>query len=404
MLIFSSQIILCVENEAKIAFPYKGFNCHRNVVQHLASLRLVSRGFCASASPQLFRHIVAICVPSQKESPLVRLVEISKSPYAVYVQRIDVGFRFFEDSSIEPLTLYLEDLSGVLPSCLARLPNINALEFFDTLSPLPWDKKRAATDTVIAALRYGLLSNLTELEITLPTAPEFGQLLSRKVSKLQTPIEDTLQGLRHLGLHVGGKTTPYARSDQTQTVYLFRLVEFAINVTSLAISSGYLLSLTNFQFIRLLRLESLDLQGVETSAWALASLIDQSKKSIRNIRFHDVRLNTGWLETIFRRMSRLPGLLDVDIGACGYSATGANQSLAALAPRSHPPGWPQAVLSGNVNDSWALRNLLLQVNTNRIVAGLSVMPEPLYKCSYWGSPYGPHGMHDSPSTWSSVFS
>ncbi|KFY15270.1 hypothetical protein V492_02110 [Pseudogymnoascus sp. VKM F-4246] len=396
-------ILLCIGNDASPCFPYKGSisrRSRRDAVQHLASLRLVNKNFCASLSPLLFRHVVAVCVPLQVKSPLVRLVEVSKSPYAVYVQRVDVGVRFFENSGAQPPSLYVDDLAGVLPGCLARLPNINALRFYDTPSSLPRENARIAIDTISTALRYGELSNLTELEITLPAASDFRNFLGVEITKLRTPIKRTLQGLRHLGLHVGGKTN-YSRSDRTEAAYIFRLLEHAINITSLAISSEYSLNLTNFQFLGLLRLESLDLRGVETSAEALASIIERSKKLIRNIQLHDVRLDVGWWETIFRRMNRLPGLLDVDIGACGYSFTGANQRLAEQAPVAHPPGWPQAVLSENINDSWAFYNLLLQVNTNRIAAGFPLMPERLYRCMYWGSPYGPSGMHDSPATWSS---
>lgn len=37
----------------------------------------------------------------------------------------------------------------------------------------------------------------------------------------------------------------------------------------------------------------------------------------------------------------------------------------------------------------ALRNLQLQVNLNKIAAGLPMMPESPYKCSYWGCLYRP---------------
>ncbi|KFZ17851.1 hypothetical protein V501_01507, partial [Pseudogymnoascus sp. VKM F-4519 (FW-2642)] len=366
-------IVLCVENEANCISPYKGFNPRRNAVQYLTSLRLVNRGFCAIASPLLFRHIVAICVPFQKESPLVRLIEISKSPYAVYVQRLDVGFRFFDNLSAESVSLYQEDLAGILPGCLARLPNIKALGFHDASFSLPWENETTATKTVIAALRYGLLSSLTELEFTLPLAPDFGKLLDNKPGTLQIPIENTLRGLRHLGLHIGGKLSPYTHSDRTHAFYIFQLVELAVNITSLAISSDSLIVLTNFEFTRLLRLKHVDLEGVETSADDLTSLITQSKESIRSIRFHKITINSGLWESIFRQMGRLSHLFDVDIGPCGYSSTGATQRLATQP--QHPPTWPQAILSQNVNDGSALRNLLLQVNTNRIAAGLPTMPE-----------------------------
>lgn len=377
MLTFSLQIVLCVENEANPVSPYKGFNSRRNAVQYLTSLRLVNRGFCAIASPLLFRHIVAICVPFQKESPLGRLIEISKSPYAVYVQRLDVGFRFFDSSSIESVSLYQEDLAGILPGCLARLPNINALEFHDASLSLPWESEATAAKTVVAALRYGLLSNLTELEFTLPLGPDFGQLFNNKASTLRIPIAHTLRALHHLGLHIGGKMSPYTHSHRTRASYIFQLVELAVNITSLAISSESLIVLTNFESTRFLCLRHVDLKGVETSADALTSLITQSKESIRSIRFHKITIDSGLWESIFSQMSRLSHLFDVDIGSCGYSSTRTTQR-SATQPQ-HPPAWPQVILPQDVNDGWALRNLLLQVNTNRNAAGLPLMPEIPYK-------------------------
>lgn len=252
MLTFSLQIVLCIGNESNPVSPYKGFNSRRNAVQYLTSLRLVNRGFCAIASPLLFRHIVAICVPFQKESPLGRLIEISKSPYAVYIQRLDIGFRFFDNSSVESVSLYQEDLAGILPGCLARLPNINALEFHDASLSLPWENETTAAKTVVAALRYGLLSNLTELEFTLPLGGDFGQLFDNKASTLRIPIAHTLRALHHLGLHIGGKMSPYTHSNRTRASYIFQLVELAVNITSLAISSESLIVLTNFESTRFL--------------------------------------------------------------------------------------------------------------------------------------------------------
>lgn len=385
MLTSSPQILFCVENEANSSYPYKGFNSRRNEVRHLAALRLVNRGFCASASPQLFRHIVAICVPLQKESPLTRLVGVSNSPYAKYVERIEVGFRLFENSGVEPLSLYLDDLAGVLPGCLDRLPNINAVELHDTPSSLPWNKKRAAVNTFATALHNGSLLNLTDLEVTLPNALEFGQILFGREESTFQILQHTLQSLRHLGLHVATDDDLYSRPDLTNTAHLFRLVELAVNVSSLTISSSIPLGYINFRSLRLLHLKYLDLKGGEASAEALYSLVEQSKESIRSVRFHKFKLNSGRWEIVLMRMSRLPRILDIDIGSCGYSNALEIHRVDTLSPC--PPAWPEAILSQAVNDGMALRFLLLQVNENRLAAGLSVMPESPYKCSYWGSPY-----------------
>lgn len=93
----------------------------------------------------------------------------------------------------------------MLPGCLARVPNIDALRFYITPSSLPLEKETEPIDIIIA----GLVSNLAELEITLPTAHHFLQLLSKKVGTLGTLIENTLRDLCYLGLHVGHKEILY---------------------------------------------------------------------------------------------------------------------------------------------------------------------------------------------------
>lgn len=359
--------------------------------RRLAALRLVSKAFCSGASPRLFRHIIATVSSFRKVSPLVRLLELCNSPYAVYVRQIDLGFQSFDNSTNESSSLYVEDLAGLLPCCLVRLPNLNALEFRGPPSSLPQEKRRVFINTVVAALRYVPLLNLTELEVTFPIAHDFGQVFCSNTSSLRIPIEHVLQGLRHLGLYVSEYTnrrgqryspTPVspenaALPNEIYATHLFRLVELAVNLDSLAISCTDLLSLDNIQFGRSLRLKSLYLSGVAISSHTLLSLVEQCNESIRSVQLWLVKLNSGTWQHILLQMSKLPHLLDFAIGSSGYSLTGTSSNLATqLLP---PPDDPEDIETSNLLDIYALGNLQRQVNANRTAAGFSRISEYDYR-------------------------
>jgi hypothetical protein len=368
-------------------YVVRGYESRRR----LAALRLVSKAFCSSASPRLFRHIIATVSSFRKVSPLVRLLELCNSPYAVYVRQIDLGFQSFDNSTHESSSLYVEDLAGLLPCCLVRLPNLNALEFRGPPSSLPQEKRRVFINTVVAALRYVPLLNLTELEVTFPIAHDFGQVFCSNTSSLRIPIEHVLQGLRHLGLYVSEYTnrrgqrywpTPVspenaALPNEIYATHLFRLVELAVNLDSLAISCTDLLSLDNIQFGRSLRLKSLYLSGVAISSHTLLSLVEQCNESIRSVQLWLVKLNSGTWQHILLQMSKLPHLLDFAIGSSGYSLTGTSSNLATqLLP---PPDDPEDIETSNSLDIYALGNLQRQVNANRTAAGFSRISEYGYR-------------------------
>ena len=87
----------------------------------------------------------------------------------------------------------MEDLAGILPCCLVRLPNVNALKFHCQPCNLPQDKTRVFINTVVAALRYVPLLNLTALDITFPITHYFGQLFCSEAGTLQIPIQGLLR-------------------------------------------------------------------------------------------------------------------------------------------------------------------------------------------------------------------
>lgn len=360
--------------------------------RRLAALRLVSKGFCYSASARLFRHIIIEAdSSSQKPSPLARLLELSNSPYAVYVRQVDLRFEgtFSTDKSH---SLYVEDLAGLLSCCLARFPNLSALEFHGPPSSLPPQEKGVFINTVVAAIRYVPLLNLTELEVNFPITHDFRQLFSSKASTLRIPIEHVLRRLRHLGLHVSEYTshrgqrywrrTPVlpenaAFPNEIYAVHLFRLVERAVNLESLSISSMDLLNLDNIQFDRSLRLKSLNLSRVSISSHTILSLVEQCKESIRSIQLWTVELNSGTWQHVLLQMSKLPHLIYFAIESSGYSSTGTSSNLALeLLP---PPDDPDDIETSNFLDTFALGNLQRQVNANRSAAGFSQFSEYEYR-------------------------
>lgn len=98
--------------------------------------------------------------------------------------------------------LNIEDLAGLLSSCLMKFPNLKALEFHEPPLSLPQLHRRVYIDTVTSALRYVRIPNLTELDIHFPITHDFEDFFPTKFSSLQIPISDALQNLRHLGLYV----------------------------------------------------------------------------------------------------------------------------------------------------------------------------------------------------------
>jgi hypothetical protein len=374
---------------SQIVFYVEDVDCFDSR-RRLAALRLAGRAFCSGASQPLFRHIIATAGSFQKISPLVGLNELSKSLYAVYVHQIDLGFQDFEHTTASH-SLYVEDLAGVLPCCLVRLPNLNALKFHCPPLSLPQEKTRVFINTVVAALRYVPLLNLTALDITFPITYDFEQLICSDASALRIPIDSVLRNLRHLSLKVSQYTSHRgqrywstrvspenaALPNDIYAIHLFRLVELAVNLNSLEICSTDLLSLDNIQFGRSLRLKSLDLTSVAVSSRTLLSLLEKCQESMRSVQLWRVELNSGTWQHVLLQMSKLPHLLDFAIGSSGYSSTGTSSHFAlGFLPA---PGKQQDIETTNFLDLHALGNLQRQVNANRTAAGISQISEFDYR-------------------------
>lgn len=358
----------------------------------LASLRLVSWSFSRSASPPFFRHFQATIKGQYPGSrPLERLLSLSNSPYAVYVRRLDVGLDWCTGSNHEALSTCVEDFAATLPACLARFANLNALKFHGSLSCCSRVTAGLFRDTVITALRYVPLSNLTDLDVTFPIAYDFGLFLGSKATVVRIPIENVLRRLRHLGLFLSEYTSPHgqrywpaavsaenaAHPNNTHAVRLCSLAELAENLDSLAIGSTDILNIDNMNLHNSLRLKSLHLQGVSISSQVLISLIEQCKDTITSIELRRVELSSDTWQQVLLQVSRLPNLLDFVIDSSGYSREGASSHLRpGLLP---PPDNPEDIETHNFLDIYALGNVQRRVNANRLIAGLPRLPDFEYR-------------------------
>lgn len=313
------------------------------------------------------------------------LSRLSHSAYAADVRQIDLRLGEYFGST-DKYQLDVEDLAGLLSSCLVRFPRLSALEVHRLPSSLSEEKTRVFISTIVAALRYVPLPNLTELEISFPITHDFGELFSDKASPIRVPIERVLGSLRHLHLSVTEYTsvigqrfwrTPIspanaALPNESYMIYLSRLVEAAVNLDSLSIGSTNILNLDNIEFASSLRLKSLRLRSVSISPLRLTSLVEQCKDTVKHIELDFVKLNSGTWQDVLMQMCKLPHLHYFFVESVGYSSTGSSSHLAD-APR--PPDDLESIETLNFIDLNALGNLQRQVNTNRVATGLPPISE-----------------------------
>jgi hypothetical protein len=237
-------------------------------------------------------------------------------------------------------------------------------------------------DTVTSVLRYVPLPNLKELEINFPITHDFGRFFPNYPSSLQIPIRDIVHRLRHLGLYVCAYTDQRDQRFWLKPILpenaalpndhfasrVFRIVEIAPNLESLAIHSVNILDIDFLTFPSSLCLRSLQLGGVSISSITLLFfLLNQFAKRIRYIDFWFVKLKSGTWQQVLLHMCKLPLLLDINFDYVGYSPTGSSSHLASI--RDPDPHCPLNIETEHSFDLPALGVLQRQVNSNRIAAG-----------------------------------
>ena len=323
--------------------------------KNMAKLRLVNKSFCHSASARLFRHIVAVAGSlshTTRFPSLGRLVNVSNSPYAQYVHQIDVGYSTFP-YSVGEVTLYTEDLAGLLSSCLHQFPNLKALDFYGPpLASLPHDKMKASINSILMSLCYVPLPNLRELELQLPMTNDFAPLFAENISTLRIPTEQILKRLGYLGLHVYAQT-----NQQSCAAHLLRIIELSTSLTSISISSTNYLGIDCLKLSSTVRLQFLSLHKVKISSRNLVNVIEQCKESMEYIELRHVKIESGAWKEILTSMESLLYLYDFDISVGG-----------SLTENRGFHSAPTPSIAEDVPDQIALQNLKRKAELNRAVA------------------------------------
>ncbi|KAJ5660184.1 hypothetical protein N7507_006635 [Penicillium longicatenatum] len=333
----------------------------------LATLRLVNKSFCYSASVRLFRHLDATFGLNTNIPPLMCLHQISQSPNAMHVRQIDLGYL----PEIRTSTAEMKVFS-----------NLRAISFGGPPASLPEEHRKIHMNTVITALLYAPLSSLVELQLFFPIANDFGKLFPAETSSLRTPIESILRRLRYLGLYVRDYTGTQDQRYDKQSVlpehaalpnnahsaHLFKIVKLATDLESLAIASSDYLTFDDPELLSQNRLRCLKLKSLSISSDGLLALVFQSRETMRYISLFQVQLSSGTWQHVLSELYHLPHLLQFSIKSCGYSFTGTSSHLASEIP---PIDFPEAIETHNSLDKSALKTLRYQVNLNKIAAGFS---------------------------------
>ncbi|OJJ00873.1 hypothetical protein ASPVEDRAFT_127134 [Aspergillus versicolor CBS 583.65] len=350
----------------------------------LMSLRLVSRNFCAAASRHLFQHIVA---PTDTESsvrgrnPLLRLVEISRSELAGHVRHLETGYGRWGHYQSPSRGQDIQDLAGLLLPCLTQLSDLRVLKFRASCKSLTRDQEGTAIKAIVTALRYVPLPRLEGLEIFFPVAYDFGFFFSNQSTPLHIPMENILRRLKYLALHVTAFTKQqgqrYWRSsvlpahaalpNDLHAVNLLRLVELALRLEVLRITSTDILPFYTIHFSPAVGLTSLCLERVLITFDHFSALIDQCKDYLEHIELSLVQLYSGTWYTVLTYLRHLPHLIDVSIGSCGYPPTGPNADLVGILPEPDDPKPLETMDSEDYEGLYGLREF---VNRNRVALGL----------------------------------
>lgn len=350
----------------------------------LASLRQASKDFNRATTPRLFRHIDAR-VYSAQSSPLQRLLELSKSPYNIYVRKIDFGVydpmpydeAAYSRSYFLVAKAYCKNLDKLLPVLLARFPSLKALNLDDATPSLPEDQKVVYRKSVIGALRYVPLPTLTELDLQFLITNSFKQLFHKETNphSLYIPIEDILLRLEHLYLSVDTwEPSDYPRWEEHWKGKMLVIAELAINVKFLSIQYTKPADIDTLKYHPSIRLRSLYIGGVFISHHVILSLLGQCKETIRFINLSNINLKCGTWHEILLHMCKLPRISWFLVSYCEYLDTGPT-------PHLRPPGFSDRtdIYSLHPLDLPALGDLQRYVNANRVATGLQPFPKKEYQ-------------------------
>lgn len=376
------QIVLHVENlghyTTRDSWIYDTSEEHyqsRRSLQLMAVLRQVNRAFCRSATPRLFRCINATLHSFPYDSPLLRLVEISKSPYNIYVRRVEFGTGSIDWDVVAEL--YLDSLERLLQCCLQSFPTLKALSFnnLDWFS-LSEDFERRYSQTINAALCCIPLPNLTELEIVQLAGQDGNYFLCSDLGSCKISTNRILQRLRHLTLHGFGQSSGWFYRGDKYNLRLLDVAKQAVSLQSLTICDANVIDIDSITFHCSLPIRYLCLKRVFISSKTLLSFLDQCKGTIKCIELCEVWLKSGTWENVLSHISDFPLVLDARAMFCGRSYHDATGPFAVLyGPRVDGPKTGTQDHLGNSS----LGNLQRRVNANRVAAGMKPFSEDVYE-------------------------
>ncbi|PYH36340.1 protease inhibitor [Aspergillus neoniger CBS 115656] len=375
------HVVATVEKDYSLRdlFPY---TLELEARPQLMSLRLVSRNFCAAASPHLFKRIVPPINSSVRgRRSLQRFAEISRSKYAAHVRHLETGYNSWGTTFCPIIGQEIQDFAGLLSPCLAQLCDLRVLKFRASSESLSRDREWAAIEAIVTALRFVILPHLEGLELFFPMAHDFRYFFPSLFSPLHIPMQDLLHRLKYLALHVTAYTkslgqrywtTPVlpahaALPNDLHAAHLFRLVELAPNLEGLRISSTDIIPFHTIHFSPALRLTSLCLERVLITFDHIRALSGQCKDHLKHIELSLVQLHSGTWHMVLTQLRQLPHLIDFYIGSCGYPSTGPNAHLRAFLPE---PDDPEPLETMNFEDDEGLSELRDFVNANRVALGL----------------------------------
>ncbi|KAL2038950.1 hypothetical protein N7G274_008290 [Stereocaulon virgatum] len=381
----------------------------------LANFRLVSRAFCRSASPLLFREINATLISritgTFRLRPLTKLLELSQGSLAHYVKAISVGLGGIYQRSYESAAKsYFEDLKTILPACLPSYHQLQSLHISG-----PWSLAGSAADpqfpehfrhtlriSVANALSHVPLPSLSDLSLELPLAHDFAALSEcsqRRSSGIPiartTAFEEVLEGLYRLDVTITDNSGPGGQryftkpSSGPQIAYpnpkyapeLFRFVEAAPNVKFLRIRATHVVDMDLCSFAKFRNLHVLELRNLKASIDNFLHIIEQNMDSLRAVDLEDFQLTSGTWEHFLLMLCSVPRLDYFEISGCSYDKDGLS---AWLAPQClHIFDNVRAIETKSFRDYHALGNLQRQIIANRAAAGLPQMDEHDFQYTSW---------------------
>ncbi|PYH44769.1 uncharacterized protein BP01DRAFT_423964 [Aspergillus saccharolyticus JOP 1030-1] len=284
-------------------------------IQHLKSLRLVSKRFYQSATRILF-GAVKIGYPGNglwssihplERGPESRLSRLCEFEFAGYV-------RYLEARCARPELMSPYEGLGLKAyhNFLFLLQQLPFLQHFVLHAGVTSDEG-LVLDSVLNALQYARPEGLRTLYLDLASQKE--------VPALESALVDLLPQIYHLYVKWNAKdNTPRAMLDRQSLVR-----EYGQRLQSLRLTGPHQHDMPAVYPLLSPHapLKHLSLVGIVMSSDAI-SAIQSYKATLVHLHLFDVHLQAGTWSQLFSELCRFPRLLDMHILSCGY-VTAANQ-------------------------------------------------------------------------------